>query len=124
MEVADFDRDGLLDIASMETVASWVEILRGAGERRFVLAAEDAVAGNPQGLVAADLNGDGFADLATSGYAPSGRDLATEFSILLNAAGEPALAPERPRPAISLTVAPRRISAERRVRLRFRATSG
>jgi FG-GAP-like repeat/Divergent InlB B-repeat domain/FG-GAP repeat len=63
--VADFDNDGNLDLAltSWDGVTGAVLIVLGNGDGTFQGTTQVVVDGNPGGILAADFNGDGFADL-------------------------------------------------------------
>lgn len=90
VQLADFDRDGHLDIAAIQTVAGKVVLLRGDGRRHFEPAGEYPAADAPEGFLAGDLTGDGYPDLAVPGNAPASatvRDLATRVSVLVNVSG-------------------------------------
>ena len=63
---ADFDGDGVLDLATADRMASTVSVLLGNGDGSFDLAATSPVGGGPLAVVAGDFDGDGVADLATA----------------------------------------------------------
>jgi hypothetical protein len=62
--VADFDNDGMLDLA-VSAEDGGVSLLRGVGNAGFV-ADGTLVAGVPRDVAAADLTGDGYADLVVA----------------------------------------------------------
>ena len=64
---ADFNRDGVADLAVANSGDSSVSILLGRGNGSFGTASSVAVAASPNELVTADFNGDGIADLAIAG---------------------------------------------------------
>jgi hypothetical protein len=64
---ADFNRDGVADLAVANSGNSSVSILLGRGDGTFGAATAVAVAANPNEIVSADFNGDGIADLAVAG---------------------------------------------------------
>jgi len=78
LAVADFDRDGRLDVAVANFTSDNVTVLLGRGDGRFVEAFTIPVFGKgPSAIVAADLNLDGFLDLAVAHV------LSNEVSLLL-----------------------------------------
>jgi hypothetical protein len=64
---ADFNGDGILDLATTNAGNSTLTILLGNGDGTFKAAATPATASGPLELVAADFNGDGIDDLAVAG---------------------------------------------------------
>ena len=64
----DFNFDGNADLAVANTYSSNVSVLLGDGAGHFTAASGSpiAVGNNPMALITADLNGDGFADLAVA----------------------------------------------------------
>src|SRR5215203_2067493 len=62
---ADFNEDGSLDIATANSGANTVSILKGNGSGGFVAATNFAVGFSPFGMTTGDFNGDGHADIAT-----------------------------------------------------------
>ncbi|HEY6292158.1 MAG TPA: FG-GAP-like repeat-containing protein, partial [Terriglobia bacterium] len=83
--VADFNKDGILDVASVAysaTSASSVSVLLGKGDGTFSSAANyptgNAADTDPQFVAAGDFNGDGYPDLAIANFGDN------TVSILLN----------------------------------------
>lgn len=64
---ADFDADGLIDLAIANSGSNDVSLLRGRGEDGFAPQSLLPVAESPSDLAAADLDGDGTLDLAVLG---------------------------------------------------------
>ena len=65
--IADFNKDGKLDLAVTNAGNSNVSILRGDGQGGFALVQTVNSGGNePVAIAARDLNGDGFVDLAVA----------------------------------------------------------
>jgi hypothetical protein len=62
---ADLDRDGLIDIAVVNTFTSDLSIFYNKGHREFSKPIKIANGAGPMGVTAADVNGDGFLDLIT-----------------------------------------------------------
>ncbi len=73
---ADFDADGILDLAVADQGGNAVSILRGngsagVGDGTFGAPVQYAVGSSPWGVVAGDFDADGVTDLATAGGASS-----------------------------------------------------
>jgi hypothetical protein len=66
--VADFNGDGILDLAVTNTNSNTVSVLLGKGDGTFQPQVTYAAGGAPTGIVVADFNGDGFADLAITNF--------------------------------------------------------
>jgi len=64
--LADFNRDGHLDLAVANSGDDTVHVLMGNGSGGFKAVAALAVGVRPRGLAAGDLNGDGAPDLAVA----------------------------------------------------------
>jgi len=65
--IADFDGDGLPDIAAVAWSSDFLVILRNEGKRQFSQQRVELLPG-PRDLVAADFDGDGIVDLAVTIY--------------------------------------------------------
>ncbi|HXC03647.1 MAG TPA: FG-GAP-like repeat-containing protein, partial [Bacteroidia bacterium] len=67
---ADFNRDGITDMAITNLGSNTISILLGQGNGNFVNATGSPMAANsgPICIVTSDFNGDGFLDLATADY--------------------------------------------------------
>ena len=66
MVVADFDNDGIMDLATSSHGASCVKIFKGLGKRKFKLVEElskDIVGHHPRVIKAVDWDGDGLKDI-------------------------------------------------------------
>jgi hypothetical protein len=79
--VADFNRDGILDVAAVSFSTNTVQVFLGNGNGSFSTPLSFPVDINPFGLAVGDFNGDGFPDLATANFHTSG-----DVSVLINAA--------------------------------------
>ena len=67
--LADFDRDGNLDVAVSLYQSDQVAIVRGRGDGRLRQPVFKNLSVSPNGIAAGDLNRDGKADVAVNGYA-------------------------------------------------------
>jgi hypothetical protein len=75
LAVADFNRDGNLDLATLRSPPSdpgSVQILMGNGDGSFRAPVSLPVGLRPKGLAVADLNGDGFPDIVVVNGGPIG----------------------------------------------------
>ena len=63
--VADLNRDGIMDIAIVNTFTSDLVVMYGLGERKFAPPLKIASGAGPMGVIAADVNADGWLDLVT-----------------------------------------------------------
>jgi hypothetical protein len=79
--VADFNGDGILDVAAVSPFTNSVSVFLGNGNGTFQGPQSFAVDQGPRGLATGDFNGDGFPDLATANFGAT-RDV----SVLINAA--------------------------------------
>jgi hypothetical protein len=77
--VADFNGNGILDVAAVNPVTNSVSVFLGNGDGTFQAPLEFAVGANPHGLAVGDFNGDGFPDLVTANFGAS-----RSLSVLLN----------------------------------------
>jgi Bacterial Ig-like domain (group 3)/FG-GAP-like repeat len=64
---ADFNGDGIVDLATVNSGDSTVSVLLGKGSGNFTLTSNVAVEGTPESLAVGDFNGDGIPDLAVPG---------------------------------------------------------
>jgi hypothetical protein len=71
---ADFNGDGIPDLAVSDGYANTVTVLLGKGDGTFTNSSTPETGANPWNIVTADFNGDGIPDLVTAnpGYATSG----------------------------------------------------
>lgn len=81
--VADFNGDGLVDVATANFGDSTVSVLLGKGDGTLLASVQYAVGSTPNGLAAADFNGDGLADLAIADADPD----FNEVYVMLGASG-------------------------------------
>jgi hypothetical protein len=63
---ADFNRDGLLDVATSDSSGATVSILIGNADATFQTNVDYATGPQPYGIAAADLNNDGKLDIVTA----------------------------------------------------------
>ena len=66
--VADFDDDGILDVATADFDSSTVTVLLGRGDGSFTTAQTLETPGSASRVVTGDLNGDGALDLVASAF--------------------------------------------------------
>lgn len=66
--VADFDHDGLPDIAALNLLSANITVFRGLGRGAFGPPLSCAATGNPTAFSAVDLDRDGHIDLAIAGF--------------------------------------------------------
>jgi hypothetical protein len=81
--VADFNQDGNLDIAAADSDNSAVQIFTGVGDGTFTLGpslASGQSEDQPEGIVVADFNHDGFPDIAVANI----NDGTQDVGVLLN----------------------------------------
>ncbi len=79
--VADFNRDGRLDVTVAQAGLNSLTILRNMGDGSFAASATLSVGSNPKVVITGDFNRDGAPDLATSNYDSH------DVSVLLNDGG-------------------------------------
>ena len=77
--VADFNGDGILDVAAVSATTNTVNVFLGNGDGTFQAPLSFAVDRNPTGLTVGDFNRDGFPDLATAKFHTPG-----DVSVLIN----------------------------------------
>jgi hypothetical protein len=80
--VADFNRDGHLDLAVAQVNGSSISILNGNGDGTFQSTVFLLLPGIPTQIFAADMNGDGIPDLVAFYGAPDAGPVNFAFSIL------------------------------------------
>ena len=76
--VADFDRDGHLDLVVANSGSNSVSVLLGDGKGHFAVKTDFSVGANPRKLAVGDLNHDGRADIVTPNTGSN------DISILIN----------------------------------------
>ena len=85
VELADFDRDGHLDLVSPSNFDASVFLIRGSGDGTFAEVADVIGPGLAEAIAVADFDGDGWPDFAATGRNYSG------ISVRLNAGGSSCL---------------------------------
>lgn len=78
--VADFNGDGILDVAAVDAATVSVAVMRGIGDGTFQAAVNQPVVANSYALAAGDFNSDGTVDVVVTGYSGAG------ISVLLGGA--------------------------------------
>ena len=81
--VGDFNGDGKLDLAVVNTVSNNVSILLGNGDGTFQAAKNFSCGSNPSGILVGDFNGDGKLDLAVFMMGDTATSVSAEVRILL-----------------------------------------
>ncbi|HEX4949492.1 MAG TPA: VCBS repeat-containing protein, partial [Blastocatellia bacterium] len=66
LRAGDFNRDGLLDVAVVNTLSNSLSILLGKGNGNFLDPVNYGVQENPHSVAVADFTGDGAPDVATA----------------------------------------------------------
>jgi hypothetical protein len=74
--VSDFNGDGKLDLAMINSGANSLSILLGKGDGTFQAKTDTTLPFTPQSLTVADFNGDGKVDLAIGGATANTADMA------------------------------------------------
>jgi hypothetical protein len=87
MGVADFDGDGVTDLALLGPVSGKLNIWYGAANGSFSFAEAVSVDDAANSLAVADLNGDGRPDVATTSF------VTDKVSVALNGGARPTLTP-------------------------------
>lgn len=82
LETADFNRDGVLDIAVSDAVNGKVDVLLGNGNGTFKAYVSYAAAGTAYELTVGDFNSDGIMDIASANRG-TGPALNTSLSVFL-----------------------------------------
>ncbi len=81
MTTADFNGDGLTDLAIANDNPGYVSVLLGLGDGTFATKQSFRVGISPMSVATADFNGDGLTDLATANFTSD------NVSVLLNQCG-------------------------------------
>jgi hypothetical protein len=76
--LADFDRDGRLDLVTSNSILDDISLLRGNGDGTFQAPVASPAGDQASNAIVADFNGDGFPDVAVSNHALD------RVSVLLN----------------------------------------
>jgi hypothetical protein len=83
LAVADFNRDGRMDVVAANFRGNELAVYQGRGKGRLRRPVPLPVGRMTRGLTAADVNGDGTPDLVASAVSPSNVNLGHELIVLL-----------------------------------------
>ena len=86
---ADFNGDGIMDVAFVDDASSQVVVLLGNGDGTFRQAGTYGAGTGPRFLVAGDLNGDGLPDLVVVNTGSWGSSTPGTVTVLLNNPSQP-----------------------------------
>lgn len=84
LTVADFNQDGIPDLAVVQTNGKTVSILLGNGDGTFTASPASPVTDiQPQSIVSGDFNGDGIPDLVVANFGSTADNVSGSLTVLL-----------------------------------------